>query len=180
VGGIRIVDRIASALRAVAPDLILVSNAADAASWMPGVAVVRDVRNERGSLVGLHTALSTASASDGAIVVAWDMPFLTADLLELIVEAPPGDDYAVLPEGPHALEPMCAFYSRRCLPAIDAALDAGDLKLSSFIERLPSVRRLARSAVTRIGDPKRLFFNVNTPDDLAAAEAMAAAAPRAG
>ena len=177
VGGIRIVDRVAHALRAVARELILVSNAADASSWMPGVAVARDVRPEGGSLIGLHSALSSAPARDGALVVAWDMPFVTADLLVLIIEAKDDHHYAVLPEGPGGLEPMCAYYSRRCLPAIGAALDAGDLRLSAFVERLPSIQRVARSAVARTGDPARLFFNVNTPADLAAAEAMAAEAP---
>jgi molybdopterin-guanine dinucleotide biosynthesis protein A len=177
VGGVRIIDRVANALRAVAPELILVSNAADAAHWMPGVAVARDARPERGSLVGLHTALSSSTASDGALVVAWDMPFITAALLSLIIEAKGDGAFAVVPEGPSGLEPMCAFYSRRCLPAIDAAIDGGDLRLSSFIERLSNVRRVVRSAVARVGDPLRLFFNVNTPGDLAAAEAMAGAPP---
>ena len=56
VGGRRIVDRVATALRAVTDELILVSNAADAADWMSDVTIVPDARTERGSLVGLHTA----------------------------------------------------------------------------------------------------------------------------
>jgi len=55
VGGIRIIDRVASAIRAVTPDIVLVANAPDAEQWLGAVKVCRDVRSERGSVVGLHT-----------------------------------------------------------------------------------------------------------------------------
>ena len=165
----------ANALRAVTPQLMLVSNAPDSSSWLGDALVVRDKRTERGSLVGLHTALSNLPApAEGAIVVAWDMPFVTVELLRLLASTP-AESFASIPDGPRGAEPMCAYYSRRCLPAIDAALDAGDLRLTAFIERLPNVRHVGAAKVASCGDPTRLFFNVNTPSDLALADSMAAA-----
>ena len=147
------------------------SNAPDAQEWLPDARVVRDQREERGSLVGLHTALS--HAPHGAMVVAWDMPFVSAGLVELVRSAVSESDFAVLPEGPNGPEPFCAFYSRACLPLVDAALDAHDLRLGALIERLPAVRLIARADVARVGDPARLFFNVNSVEELAVAERMA-------
>ena len=170
VGGVRIIDRVAAALGATTSGLIVVSNAPDATRWIPGARVYADVRPERGSLVGIHTALSAAGGD--VLIVAWDMPFVSAELLTLIRDRRRGTATAVIPESPSGDEPFCALYTPRCLPIIEAALDAGDLRLSHLIARLPSVERVSMSDIQIIGDPATLLFNVNTPEDLARAEAM--------
>ena len=168
VGGKRIVDRVMLAAMAVTQDVILVSNSNDAASWLPEVRVVRDVRPERGSIVGIHTALIAARTP--VLVLAWDMPFVTSDLLRLIVERSANEPFAVLPEGPSGLEPFCALYTPACLPAVERAIDDGDLRATSLPLRFPSFTRIARSEVETIGDSAQLFFNVNSAADLARAE----------
>src|SRR5205085_1702057 len=47
VGGIRVIDRVATALRVVTSELIVVSNDPDAVRWLPGLAAQRDVRSRR-------------------------------------------------------------------------------------------------------------------------------------
>jgi molybdopterin-guanine dinucleotide biosynthesis protein A len=173
VGGARIIDRVAASLRAAVSELMLVSNASDATEWLPLVSVRGDVRPERGSLVGIHTALTCARRD--VLVVAWDMPFVSPVLLQLIRDRAHSSAVAVIPEGPSGLEPLCALYTPDCLPIIEAALDAGDLRLSNMIACLPSVERIPARDVERLGNPSELFFNVNSPDDLAIAEAMHAA-----
>lgn len=170
VGGERIVDRIAKALRPVVETVAIVAKTPDADRWLDGAPVWRDERRELASIVGIHTALMHA---DNVIVVAWDMPFVSEKLLRAIAGAITPEASAVVPEGPHAAEPMCAFYTRRCLAAIEDALAEGDLRLTALVERLPRVTRLPLGAVARLGDPARLFFNVNTPEDLATADDMA-------
>lgn len=170
VGGTRIIDRVAAALRAAVSDLILISNAPDATAWLPGVPVHNDVRSERGSLVGIHTSLTYARQD--VLVVAWDMPFLSPLLLRLIRDRAHDAALAVIPEGPSGPEPFCALYTRDCLPIVEAALDAGDLRLSNLIACLPRIERIDARDVERFGDPSALFFNVNSPEDLVIAEAM--------
>jgi len=171
VGGERIIDRIARALRPMVETIAVVSNAPDANSWLDGAPVWRDRRDERASIVGIHTALFHA---DTVVVVAWDMPFVTAQVISAIVGAYTPTSGAVVPVGPRGPEPMCALYTRDCLEAIEDALAAGDLRMTALVERLPRLTRLSLSDVARIGDPARLFFNVNTPADLSLAEEMAA------
>ncbi len=172
MGGRRIIDRVAAALRPVVSSVVLVSNDPDAGGWLPGTPVMRDRRAERGGLVGVHTAI--AHATDFVLVVAWDMPFVTPPLLLLIRDRALDSGLAAVPEGPRGPEPMCAAYPRGALGDADAAIDAGELTLSRFIDRLSGVARIPRTEVERIGDPARLFFNVNSPADLAAAERLAA------
>jgi len=174
VGGIRIVDRVRAALESVVHDVALVANAPDADSWLPSIRAIRDQGTERGSLVGLRTAV--AGAEGPVIVVAWDMPFVRSELFALLIsKLKPGTD-AVIPDGPRGPEPMCALYTRGCLLAIDSALERRDLRLSSLVSQLPGAVRVGVSEVSAVGDPSRLFFNVNTPADLELAERMARAA----
>jgi molybdopterin-guanine dinucleotide biosynthesis protein A len=168
VDGRRIIDRVAGALRLVTDDLLLIANAADAATWLPGVRTERDVRTGFGALGGLHAAL--AHAGQDIVLVAWDMPFVSGALLGEMRRVGESEGFdAVLPESDgsrRGVEPLCAWYSHRCLPAVEATLDAGDLRVIGFHDRV-RVQRLPLERVTDFGDPTRLFANVNTRDDLA-------------
>lgn len=168
VGGRRILDRVVDVLeRATGQSPLLIANAPEAERWAPGLTVVRDVLPGHGSLGGILTAVE---AGAGALCVAWDMPFVTADLLTALAGALEQADAAV-PESDsrRGLEPLCAAYGPACGPAIRAAIGRGDARAIGFH---PAVRvaRLPREAVLQYGDPAVLFFNVNTPEDLARAD----------
>jgi molybdopterin-guanine dinucleotide biosynthesis protein A len=173
VGGRRILDRVVDAVQAVTGALpLLVANAPVAASWRPDLQTIPDTRPGFGTLGGIYTALT---AGPGPVLcVAWDMPFVPAALLRALLEQMSAEHYdAVLPEssGKRGLEPLCAVYGPACAAPIARRLDAGDLKAISFH---PDVRVgiVSLAQVRGFGDPDELFFNVNTPDDLARAEAL--------
>ena len=174
VGGMRIIDRVAGAIRAVTPDIVLVANAAEAETWLRGVPVRRDVRSERGSVVGLHTAIASLSPGEIALVVAWDMPFVSAGLLALLTSRVREGASAAIPESPAGPEPFCAAYTSACLSDIERAIARRDFRMSSLVDALPDVSRVGEAEVRRFGDPERLFFNVNTSTDLETAERMSA------
>jgi molybdopterin-guanine dinucleotide biosynthesis protein A len=173
IGGVRIVDRVAAELRRQCDDLLLVANDPRAPDWLPGVRTVPDVRANFGALGGIHAALFHVRAP--VLVVAWDMPFVTAALLgELARAAGPGVT-AVIPEAASGrIEPLCAWYSPALLPAIEARLEVG-LRRANGLGDLDGARRLPLAEVRRFGDPARLFMNVNTAEDLARARTLTAA-----
>jgi molybdopterin-guanine dinucleotide biosynthesis protein A len=150
--------------------MLLVSNAPEASTWLPSARVVTDVRAERGSLVGLHSAL--VHARDTVLVVAWDMPFVTRELVSLIAFRAARSEYATVPMSESGAEPLCAAYTQACLPAIEAGLDEKDFRLSSLLARLPSVDYLSADELRTAGDSQRLFFNVNGSADLQAANLL--------
>lgn len=173
VGGRRILDRVVDALHAVTgtPPL-LVANAPDAASWRPDLQTIPDTRPGFGTLGGIYTAL--AAGPGPVLCVAWDMPFVPAALLRALLDQMSVQNYdAVLPEssGRRGLEPLCAVYGPACAPAIARRLESGDLKAISFHADV-KVGIVPLAQVRGFGDPDELFFNVNTPDDLARAEAL--------
>ncbi len=169
VDGRRIIDRVAEALRAVTDDLLLVANAADAGTWLPGVRTVADRRPGAGALAGIETALLETGTD--ILLVAWDMPFISGALLGELRRLGASERVdAVLPESDSSrrgVEPLCAWYGARCVDAVRAALDAGDHRVIGFHDAV-RIHRVPVDRTAAFGDPARLFGNVNTPDDLAA------------
>ena len=176
VGGRRILDHVVDVVgRATGGPPLLVANAPDSSTWRPDLHTVPDARPGHGSLGGIYTAV-TAGAGP-VLCVAWDMPFVTAELLAALVEGAEGTGGtgggydAFLPEsgGKRSVEPLCAVYGPACAPAIQRRLAAGDLKAIGFHGDV-RVGTLSLDRVRAFGDPEVLFFNVNTPDDLARAK----------
>lgn len=174
VGGRRIIDRVADVLRACCDDLLLVANAPDAASWLPGVRVATDVLTDQGSLGGIHAAL--VHARGPVVVVAWDMPFVPASLIHALRAAGDHVDAVLAESGSRrGVEPLCAWYAPACVPAIEQRLQEGDRRVIGFLD-LVRVARIPTDEVARHGVPERIFSNVNTPEELQLAEDYAAAA----
>jgi len=173
VGGRRILDRVVDAVQAVtgSPPL-LIANAPDAATWRTDLRTLPDVRPGFGTLGGIYTAVTATAAP--VLCVAWDMPFVPPALLSALLDRMASAEYdAVLPEsaGRRGLEPLCAVYGPACAPAIAQRLEQGDLKAISFHADV-RIGIVPLAEVRGFGDPDELFFNVNTPDDLARAEAL--------
>ncbi|MHB1096617.1 MAG: molybdenum cofactor guanylyltransferase [Gemmatimonadaceae bacterium] len=167
VDGVRIIDRVAAALRGATDELLLIANNPGADAWMPGVRTAADVRRGDGALGGLHAALSHAGGH-AVLVVAWDMPYASEELLRALRAAGEQGYDAVVPESEtsgRGVEPLCAWYGPSCLPAIERCLDAGDRRVVSFFADV-RVAHLPAAEVSQYGDPARIFFNVNRPDDL--------------
>ena len=133
--------------------------------------VVVDRYPGTGSLGGIFSGLDAAGHS-WALAVACDMPFLNLDLLRRMV-ALRGNNDAVVPVIDGRPEPTHALYSKACLSSIEPRLISGDLKISGFFDDV-RVRYVNQDEVQSL-DPEYLsFFNVNTPQDLDRALALAA------
>lgn len=188
VGGIRIIDRVIAALEQVAPALALSAN--DPVLFADlDLPTFPDERPGLGALGGIHVALRQAGAAGrpGILAVACDMPFPCVPLLHrlsrVVFGSGDGSDAggagatrpdAALPEsrGRRGVEPLFAAYRVSCLPAIEAALEAGDRRMVGF-HREVHVHRVPLQEVRSLCDPERAFLNVNRPEERDRAEAMA-------
>lgn len=172
IGGRRVLDRVLDALKEVTDARLLVANDPAAATWVAGVTVAGDVLAARGSLVGIHAAL--VHAGTPVLVVAWDMPFVSPTLLSALRIRGEAAACAVVPRGPHGIEPCCAYYVPADAAVAERQVASGELRLSAFLAALPAVRYLDGEELAATGDPAALFLNVNDATDLAAAERLAA------
>jgi len=109
-------------------------------------------------LTGLVRALEGGRP---VVAVGCDMPFVTPELLAALAAF--GGAAAPVVDG--RLEPFPARYEPAALPALRAAL-AREAPVRAVLEELAP----AELELAAFGDPARLVWSVNTPDDLAAAE----------
>lgn len=98
------------------------------------------------------------------------MPFVPARLVVALRAFGELAD-VVVPESDskRGVEPLCAYYSERCLPHIERRLDAGERRVVSFFDAV-EVARIAAPEVATFGDPALVFMNINSPGDRALAE----------
>jgi molybdopterin-guanine dinucleotide biosynthesis protein A len=148
--------------------LLLITNQPE--SFGPfDVPLYGDVLKQKGSLVGLHSALSH-STTLYTLCIACDMPLLSVDLLRHLISL--GDGYdAVVPCPAQQTEPLHAIYHRNCLPVIEAQIKQGDMQISLLYASL-NVRFVTDAEIREIDPELRSFTNANTPDELAAIEAL--------
>ncbi|NNJ13432.1 molybdenum cofactor guanylyltransferase [Chloroflexales bacterium ZM16-3] len=156
-------------------ELLVVLN--DPEGW-PGLParVVGDRYHGTGALGGIYSGLAAAE-QPSALVVAADMPLLNGDLLRALAETVfDGDALVPLTRGAASRsgrEPLHAVYRASCLPAMRAALEAGNYGVSALLNSL----HVATPDPTVIAhhDPTGLaMLNINTEDDLARAQILIA------
>jgi len=118
----------------------------------------------RHPLCGIATALRELD-QPAVVVCACDMPFVTGELLAWLagLEAP----FAVAHDG-SALQPLLGRYSASLLGRLDAAL-AEELPMAAVVEAL-GAQILGAGELERFGEPALLCRNINTPEELQAAE----------
>lgn len=172
VGGASILDRQLALLKGLTPHILIVASdehryrRADVQE--AGVRIVRDRIVGAGSLGGLYTALVEAP-TDQLVVMACDMPFLTAPFLTRLAALGAGVDAAV-PRDAAGLHPVCAAWARRAAPHLRASIDRGQLRIVDALAGL-EVREMAAEELARFDLEGRLLLNVNTPHDYARATA---------
>jgi molybdopterin-guanine dinucleotide biosynthesis protein A len=157
-----------AALRGATEAQVIVANDPAASRWFPGERVVADETPGLGPLGGLASALHAAAGAP-AIVVAWDMPFVTAELLRELRRRGEGGASAVVPV--HGVEgwaePLCAWYAPLGLETCRALLAAGARRAGALFDALPGTETIGDTDLARHGDPARLFTSVDTPGRLA-------------
>jgi molybdenum cofactor guanylyltransferase len=167
--GVRIADLALAALRGATTSQVVVANDPQGARWFPGVPVVADQVPGLGPLGGLSSALRAAAGAP-VLVVAWDMPFVTTELLLELRRRGEAGASAVVPvhgEAPQA-EPLCAWYAAGSLATCQALLEAGARRAAALFEALPRAVTMGDAELAPFGAPARLFASVDTPEALAA------------
>jgi molybdopterin-guanine dinucleotide biosynthesis protein A len=160
IGRTAIVDRQLETLRDVTGHIFVVGRT-DIVWTSRGLRVIADQIPEAGPLGGIYTALMH-SPFDRTLVVACDMPFLSASLLQAMAAVPDAD--LVIPRHAGGYEPLCAIYSRACATDIRNRIEHGLREAS----RLPVGLRVTEFDV----DNDAMFVNVNTPHDYERAKGL--------
>jgi molybdopterin-guanine dinucleotide biosynthesis protein A len=134
------------------------------------IEIVRDGGGLKSPLTGLISGLNKFSEGYVA-VIACDMPFIKSEVLNLLFEKAIGFDLAI-PRWPNGyLEPLHAVYEYdetcQCLSQLKIN---NSTRVSDLISMLKSVNYLDISAIRKIDSSLRVFFNINSQNELKIAE----------
>jgi len=151
-------ERIAETLQQVTDSVILVGGLG---ANFPRVA---DIYPQWGALGGLQTALATCE-SEWAIVVACDLPFVTAELFSLLAEMRVDHD-AVVPIQPDGRpQPLCALYRvDPCRQRATELIEAGYRRPLDLLEAVKT-RWVNFDELRNLTQAQNFFVNINTPED---------------
>ena len=178
LGDDSLIGHVIRRIRPVTDELLLITNTPDEYSHL-GLPMQGDIVPDAGALGGIYTGLMSAS-HDAVLCVACDSPFLVPKLLTYLISVLDDSD-AVMPwtsRGNPAdrignqltLQTLCAVYSKRCLPIIELMLQESELRVHALQER--AAVKCISPEVWQAFDPDGIsFFNINTPEDLAQANA---------
>lgn len=142
VSGERLIDRQVRLLRALSPAELVISGRAGVDYGFTDVPVVHDARAECGPLAGLE-AIFAATRAPRVLVLAVDMPAMTAEFLQTLLDRSHVSG-GVVPFSPRGWEPLAAVYPRNAVVHLTPILDAGTRALRDFVARCHEAGVIAR------------------------------------
>ena len=168
IGGRRIIDRVIDTLRTISTSQTVVVDRWERIEELnldSQINYVVDSYDNSGALGGLYSGLEQ-SPTRWALLVACDMPFLSARLFEFMVTKISNEDLdVVIPRFEGRLQTTHALYSKYCLEHIDGCLKDGQLKMDGYFNNV-NVCEISQDEILKIEGSKYSFFNVNTAEDL--------------
>jgi len=153
-------ERIADTLLKVTDSVTIVGKPSEDSN-LPSVP---DVYPQWGALGGLHAALA-ACRRDWAIIVACDLPFVTAELFQSLSSSRL-DHEAVVPIQPDGRpQPLAALYRvDPCLQRATERIEAGRRRPADLLEAVDT-RWVSFDEIRNLEQAEKFFVNINTPSD---------------
>ena len=151
--------RIAQTLLRVTDSVCIVGREAD--STLPSVA---DVYPQWGALGGLHAALTSCSR-EWALVVACDLPFVTAQFFSFLVEKRVDHEAVAAIQEDGRPQPLAALYRiEPCRQRATELIEAGRRRPLDLLESVKT-RWVPFAEIRNLTQAERFFVNINTPSD---------------
>lgn len=161
IAGRPLIAQVIETLEAVLPKVCVVAKELEPYAFL-GRTMLADLVETQSPLSGIFTALKNTEA-EKIFVSACDLPFLSPEVVSLIVSQSDQADITA-PRFRGHYEPLCAVYSRSCLPMIEEAIEKGEYRIVDFWPRV-RVRELNEDFWKVHGVSERTFVNLNRPED---------------
>jgi molybdopterin-guanine dinucleotide biosynthesis protein A len=139
--------------------------------------LIFDLHEHRGPLGGVHTALAQCGASESALILACDLPFITTEFLSLLCEIHQSTNpqpalrnsrsITVPVDQSNRLQPLAAIYDQSLESMVRQMLAENDLKVDLLYSRV-STRQVGFDEFAHLPDAQRLFTNINTLEEFEA------------
>ncbi|MEQ1765331.1 MAG: molybdenum cofactor guanylyltransferase [Pyrinomonadaceae bacterium] len=126
---------------------------------------IDSLSHRKAPIIGLLTALTFAK-TPWIVILACDLPFVTAELMKRIAGFCSSELDAIVPvqldERP---QPLCAFYRReRCIPVVEAMIKRKELKMQDLLSHVRT-QFVQFDEIADLDGSADFFLNVNDPRD---------------
>jgi molybdopterin-guanine dinucleotide biosynthesis protein A len=170
LNGRPIIDGIIDELSPHFPEIILSTNEPERYSRLGLPSVVDEIPG-RGPAGGLLSVMN-AFPRDRYQVAPCDTPFIDGFCLARAFDMSEGSDAGIL-SSPDGFQPLLSSYSFAARDAFERCVNRGVFKIMACLDGL-NVRKITVAELGLDDDSwRRFFFNVNSPEDLELAKAMA-------
>lgn len=127
------------------------------------IRIVSDRVEGLGPLEGMAVSLK-ASEKEWTFVMGCDMPLVNGAVVKLMWSKRERDRDALIARIGGFLEPLHAFYHKRCVNAVEMAISKSRHKITSFLSDI-SPLVIEEKDISHIPGYRRSFLNINTPSD---------------
>jgi len=159
IDGDRLIERLCRTVGSVTGRMMLITHTPADYAFLK-LESRKDLVPRCGPIGGIYTALRTAQ-TPLCLCVACDMPFVSPEFLEYMVERSAGYD-VVVPVNDGRVEPLCAVYRETCVPAIEDRIHARRYKIAGFFDEVRVLRLAPEEGGFHDDD---MFFNINDRTD---------------
>lgn len=160
--GNTLIENVIKTVEQVTQNIIVISNSPDKMRFLK-YPVFEDIIQGAGPLGGIYTGLIN-SHFELNLVLPCDMPHISIECLNFLIANTNGNDITV-PIHNNRLEPLCAVYSKSCIPHIKNQIESKDVQVFQFYDKVKTLKIPFSGELPFYND--RLFSNINFMKDLA-------------
>lgn len=135
IGGRTVIEMIANELQDLTSHIMIVTNSPEEYHFLH-LPIVEDEWKGMGPLAGIHAGLSH-SKTEKNLIVACDMPFISAVVGRILLEELEDGFQVVIPDMEGQLHPLYAAYHKNILPWITQSMNRQQLSIHRFLENMP-------------------------------------------
>ncbi|WP_449620133.1 molybdenum cofactor guanylyltransferase [Robertmurraya sp. Marseille-Q9965] len=170
INGKTVIEKICDELDSIVNNIIIVTNSFEEYQFL-GRKMVEDTWREMGPLAGIHAGLS-ASETERNLIVACDMPFISAELGTILLGQLSVYD-AVVPNISSQLHPLFAAYRKDVKKEVEKALEKNKLRIRGIFQNL-HVKMLDETELRKLNYDldEADIFNMNHPNEYEQAKAI--------
>jgi len=156
-----LIQRMLNKVRSISSDIIIVANWRIRPNFLSDP-VYHDLIPKTGPLGGIYTGLVYSKCTRN-LVLPCDMPGMSTECLCYLLEKGAKADIAVACYQ-NRVEPLCAVYSKNCIPVIRKQLIQKNLQIQQLFKSV-NTKKIHITAQLPFYH-RQLFFNLNSREDL--------------
>lgn len=167
LAGLKLIEYSIKSLTPIVSQIGIITSTPEAYSDL-NIPSYPDIWPGLGPLAGIYAALEY-SKNDYVLSLACDMPFISTDLLSLLIESTENHQVCVPLDVQGQLQPLCAIYHKSCKPVILELINQVKYAPKALFP-LVKTQTISFEQFAHLAGARYFFENINSPEDFSLAD----------